>query len=308
MPWASISRRSAPRLARSCSSLAARVAATVVAMPPAWYAVPAIRAANSALRSPANTRWACESTKPGRTARPPQSAISSAAGACRAGPAHATRPSSTTSAASARAANGPGPAGRAPSAAPGALVTSSPMFVISVLTVPHASRSGRYRAPPVPVPVPCPPRLAPPVRRSSGAVSSGEVAGRELLGLDQHQPVAGHVAHDRLHPVGPVRRLLQEGDALGAEFLEGLTAVVDPEPQAAHLARFELAPDEVGRVRLERRSRRHQGDFQFGLAGVAHRDPAEPLTHGDVGAGLEAQDVDVVVARGVLVEAVDGDE
>ena len=49
------------------------MAATVVAMPPAWYGVPAIRAANSALRSPANTRCACESTKPGSTARPPQS-------------------------------------------------------------------------------------------------------------------------------------------------------------------------------------------------------------------------------------------
>jgi len=36
VPWASISVLSARRFARSASSLAARVAATVVAMPPAW--------------------------------------------------------------------------------------------------------------------------------------------------------------------------------------------------------------------------------------------------------------------------------
>jgi len=35
---------------------AARVASTVVLIPPALYAVPAIRAANSSARSPANTR------------------------------------------------------------------------------------------------------------------------------------------------------------------------------------------------------------------------------------------------------------
>lgn len=41
---------------RNSSSVAPRVAATVVAIPPPSYAVPAIRAANSAARSPAKTR------------------------------------------------------------------------------------------------------------------------------------------------------------------------------------------------------------------------------------------------------------
>ena len=45
------------------------------------------------------------------------------------------------------AANGPGPAGRPPSSAPGALVTSSPMLVINVLTLITL----------VVVPPPCPP-------------------------------------------------------------------------------------------------------------------------------------------------------
>ena len=46
--------------------MAARVAATVVRMPPAAYDSPAIRAANSSARSPAKTRWLWLSTKPGQ--------------------------------------------------------------------------------------------------------------------------------------------------------------------------------------------------------------------------------------------------
>ena len=57
---------------------------------------------------------------------------------------------------------------------------------------------------------------------------SGEVLRRELPGLDEHQPVARVVADDRLDAVGPVRGLLQEGHALGAQLLVGLEAVVDP--------------------------------------------------------------------------------
>ena len=76
---------------------AARVAATVVRMPPPVYGAPAIRAANSAARSPANTRCAWESTKPGNTAAPPTSSALSAAGARADGPTQATRsPSETT--------------------------------------------------------------------------------------------------------------------------------------------------------------------------------------------------------------------
>ncbi len=73
--------------------MAARVAATVVRMPPAEYGVPVIRAANSSARSPANTRCECESTNPGITARPPRSYAVSAAGALagRAGPRDAAR-------------------------------------------------------------------------------------------------------------------------------------------------------------------------------------------------------------------------
>src|ERR1019366_9182093 len=135
-------------------------------------AAPVIRAANSALRSPAKTRCAWESTNPGTTERPSQSITSSAAGASAAGPVQATRPASTTSAASSMTANEPGPDCTGPgSAGPGctgpgctgpgctgpgctgrvlasgAFVTSSPMLVISVLTGPHASRP----APPRPI-------------------------------------------------------------------------------------------------------------------------------------------------------------
>ena len=125
VPWRSISAASRRRFARSTASGAARVASTVTRMPPARYGRPAIRAANSALRSPAKTRWACESANPGSTARPLASTTVSAAGARDAGPVHATVPSSMTSAASVTAAKAPG----SPS-----LVTSSPMPVISVLS------------------------------------------------------------------------------------------------------------------------------------------------------------------------------
>ena len=46
------------------------MASVVTRMPPAAYGAPAIRAANSSPRSPANTRCVCESTKPGITHRP----------------------------------------------------------------------------------------------------------------------------------------------------------------------------------------------------------------------------------------------
>ena len=48
-------------------------------MPPAWYGAPAMRATNSSLRSPANTRWVWLSTKPGMTQRPAASMRVSAA-------------------------------------------------------------------------------------------------------------------------------------------------------------------------------------------------------------------------------------
>ena len=69
----SASRRRAAASAASSRSTRARVAATVDRMPPAEYGCPAIRAANSSERSPANTRWVWLSTKPGITQRPPAS-------------------------------------------------------------------------------------------------------------------------------------------------------------------------------------------------------------------------------------------
>ncbi len=56
VPWRSISWASRAMFVRSSPSLASRVAATVVRMPPARYGTPAILAANSALRSPAKTK------------------------------------------------------------------------------------------------------------------------------------------------------------------------------------------------------------------------------------------------------------
>ena len=59
-----------------------------------------MRASNSAERSPSKTMWVCESTQPGRTARPPRSTFSSAAGTSDAGPIQEMVPDSATRAAS----------------------------------------------------------------------------------------------------------------------------------------------------------------------------------------------------------------
>ena len=133
VPWPSISAASRRRPARSSASVAARVAATVDLMPPAWYGRPAIRAANSADRSPANTRCACESTKPGSTARPATSAAASAAGARAAGPVHAITPVLDDQGGALERGEAAGrPHGAARGLPPsGALVTSSPIPVIS---------------------------------------------------------------------------------------------------------------------------------------------------------------------------------
>src|SRR6266511_3606500 len=158
VPWRNASAASRATLARSTSSGAARVAATVVRMPPALYGVPAIRAANSTDRSPAKTRCAWLSTKPGSTARPPRSSRPSASGAVCRGPAYTTTPASTTSAASRTTPSGPSP--------PGELVTSSAMpSSRRAVTVPPRPRPPAPRAPAPRPPAPRPPAPRPPVLR-----------------------------------------------------------------------------------------------------------------------------------------------
>ena len=124
--------------------MAARVAATVVRMPPAAYGVPAMRAANSGARSPAKTRWEWESTNPGMTARPPASTWTSAAGASAAGPTQATRSPVEDD-------RGVGDdAEESSSALAGSLVTSSPMLVMTVLVMrARACRSRRSSSRPI---------------------------------------------------------------------------------------------------------------------------------------------------------------
>ena len=108
--------------------MAARVAATVTPMPPPSYGWPVMRAANSVLRSPAKTRWLCESTKPGMITRPPTSMLLSAAGTAAVEPIQAIMPSSTT-----RAALEWMPSRSAPVPSQ---VTSSPIPATAVLLIP----------------------------------------------------------------------------------------------------------------------------------------------------------------------------
>src|SRR5262249_49006313 len=128
----------------------------------------------------------------------------------------------------------------------------------------------------------------------------------ELPWLDQDQPVARDVAHHGLDPVRPVGGLLQERDALGAQLGEGLAAIVDPQPEAAHLALFQLAADELRGLGPEGRAGDHQGDLELGLGRGAYGPPAKPFAPGGVASRLKAEGADGEVARLILVEAENG--
>src|SRR3954470_1520293 len=69
IPARRASRRRAWASLESSSRAAVRVASVVTRIPPAAYGAPAMRAANSSPRSPANTRWVWLSTEPGMTQR-----------------------------------------------------------------------------------------------------------------------------------------------------------------------------------------------------------------------------------------------
>src|SRR4051812_16481296 len=147
-----------------------------------------------------------------------------------------------------------------------------------------------------------------PTRRLVRQSGSGEVLRADLPRLHQHQPVAGDVPHHGLHAVRAIGGLLEELHPLGRQLFVGPAAVVDVQTQPALATPLELAPDEVGCLVVQGWAGGHQGDLQLRLAGVSDGHPAEPLPHGNVGARGEAEDLDVEVARLVLVEAVDGDE
>jgi hypothetical protein len=105
----------------------------------------------------------------------------------------------------------------------------------------------------------------------------------------------------------PVSGLLQELHALANEFGVGLSAVVDPETETAHLSFAELATDELRPLVIEGRPWLHEGDLELGLARMTDGHPPKAV-EGHVGPCLEAEHVDVEVASGVLIEAVDGRE
>src|SRR5215213_3478300 len=59
---------------------------------------------------------------------------------------------------------------------------------------------------------------------------------------------------------------------------------------------------ELSRMTASTPSGRHQGELELGLAVVADGDPPVAVVHGDVGAGGEAEHVDVEVPRLILIE------
>ena len=93
-----------------------------------------MRAVNSSTRSPAKTRWVCESTKPGTTHRPAASSIESAAGDAPLSPIQATTPPSMTRSTSCRSPSAPCPSsGRFVRSVPMSRTSSEPTGPIMAL-------------------------------------------------------------------------------------------------------------------------------------------------------------------------------
>ena len=137
---------------------------------------------------------------------------------------------------------------------------------------------------------PRPGRPDQPPRRPARAESQAKSSGVNSLGSTSTSQLPELSRMTASTPYGRSDGSCRKVTPLALSSSIGLAAVVDPQAEAAHLALLELAPDEVGGVGVERRPGRHQGDLELGLAGVADGDPAKALAHGDVGAGLEAQD------------------
>src|ERR1700753_3304037 len=93
--------------------------------------------------------------------------------------------------------------------------------------------------------------------KSSGTNARGSTSTSQLAVLSSITP---------FHAVRPLRRLLQERHALGAQLLIGLAAVVDLQAEPAHLALLQLGPDERGGRVVQRRARRPQRGRALGAA------------------------------------------
>src|SRR5579862_1644009 len=122
------------------------------------------------------------------------------------------------------------------------------------------------------------------------------------LRLGQAEPVAGVVPEQRLDPVRPLGRFLQEGDAPRRELLEGLPAVGGLEHAAAERALGDQRPDRLGVPRAEhRRGGVGEKDVQVFLVRWPDGQPAEPVEH-HIAAQLEPQALGVEGLGAILVE------
>src|SRR5207244_5834237 len=236
------------------STEAARVAATVARIPPpaaaiCWYVAPAARIAYSRSREPANTRWVCESTKPGTATaprpsrrRPPSVSVTSEARRdC--GPTHTTRPSAAASAPLAIRPSGPSPS-------EGSQVTSSarlPTIRSAVITARAPSRRSRAAAR---------------SRRDARQVEPVTPGSLDRLGIAgvgvAHDPGAGVGGQHALEPPGRV------GGAVGDDDHAGVERVADADAAAV----VDADPRRAGRGVEQRVQHRPVGD---GVGAVAHR-------------------------------------
>src|SRR5215472_16464955 len=140
-------------------------------------------------------------------------------------------------------------------------------------------------------------------RSPSGRAATYQSTARSAISLVlvEAEPVAGVVAEQRLDAVGPLGRLLQEGDALAVQVLVGALDVIGLDDPRAHHALGDQAEQGRGVLLTEhRRLGTSEQDVQVGLVLRADRETAEAV-HGRVAAHLEAELLGVELLGAVLV-------
>src|SRR5437870_4174657 len=129
-----------------------------------------------------------------------------------------------------------------------------------------------------------------------------EVSSLARLALGQAEPVPRVVAKDRLDPIRPVRRLLQELDTLLRELVISPLAIVRLHRSRPELSSRDQCGDRFrGLVVDHWRARLREDDLEVGLILRADRQPAK-VVHRGVSAYLEAKLFRVELLGRVLIE------
>src|SRR4029077_18070930 len=130
---------------------------------------------------------------------------------------------------------------------------------------------------------------------------------RLVLRLCEAEPVSGIVPHQCLDPVELLFWRGQKFHAFGLKLFVGLAAIARLEDATAKLAPGEQVAQSCRHIRLHVWAiHLHENKLQVGLPFRTNGEPAKAIVHRGIHANIEAQFVNVKVARRVLIEHVYG--